>query len=212
MIGKLWKIGLQKCAIGCMIVVMMVLTGCGGKSEVKVTNEESALAFLQSLDGYEAQVNVVFYSNKGENSYKVHQKVKVTGEYRFEIMEPEHFAGVLTICDGNRVVQSDPTIEGLVEAKPTPVRDALMLYSFLDAYLQNGGEAGEGEDDTLILSARYPGEHRKIVSAQLRLAKGSGLPLSLVVSDETGKPSLHMTFLNFQVTPEFAESDFQIPG
>jgi len=210
--GKLWKMGLQKFGIGCMIGIVMLLAGCVGRSAAKVTDEESALAFLQALDGYEARVNVVFFSNKGENSYTVHQRAKVTGEYRIEILEPESFAGVLTICDGSRVMQSDPTIEGLVEAKPTPVRDALLLYPFLEAYLQNNGEICEGEDDTLILSARYPGEHRKIVSAQLRLAKGSGLPLSLVVSDEAGNPSLHMTFLNFQQNPEFEESNFQIPG
>ncbi len=210
--GKLWKMGLQICVIGCMIGVMMLLTGCGVQKTANVNDEESALAFLQSLDGYEARVNVVFFSNKGENRYTVHQRVKVTGEYRLEILEPENFAGVLTICDGSRVVQSDPTIEGLVEAKHTPVRDALLLYPFLEAYLQNGGETCEGEEDTLILSAQYLGEHRKIVSAQLRLAKGSGFPLSLVVSDEAGNPSLHMTFLNFQLNPEFEESDFQIPG
>ncbi len=212
MIGKLWKIGLQKCVIGCMIGVMMLLSGCGGQKTANVNDEESALAFLQSLDGYEARVNVVFFSNKGENHYTVHQRVKVTGEYRLEILEPENFAGVLTICDGNRVVQSDPAIGGLVEAKPTPVRDALLLYPFLEAYLQNGGETCDGEEDTLILSAQYPGDHRKIVSAQLRLAKGSGLPLSLVVSDEAGNPSLHMTFLNFQLNPEFDETTFQIAG
>ena len=209
--GKIWKMGLQNCVIGCMIWVMMLLTGCGGQS-ADVVDEESALAMLQALDGYEARVNVVFFSNKGENSYVVHQRAKATGEFRLGILEPTNFAGVLTISDGSRVVQSDPTIEGLVEAKPTPVRDALLLYPFLEAYLQNGGVTREGEDDTLILSASYPGEHRKIVSAELRLAKGSGLPLSLVVSDEAGNPSLHMTYLNFQINPEFDGSDFQITG
>ena len=207
--GKLWKKNLQKFVIGCMIGIVMLMTGCSGEKKLKVQDEESALAFLQSLEGYEAKVNIVFFSNKGENQYTVHQRVRATGQYRMEILEPETVAGVTTICDGSRIQQSDPTIGGMVDAKPTPVRDALMLYSFLEAYVQNAGETSEGEDDTLILSAKYSGQHRKIVSAQLRLAKGSGLPLSLVVSDEAGVPSLHITFLNFQVNPEWNETDFQ---
>lgn len=210
--GKKWKIGLQNCVIGCMIGVMMLLTGCGGRATDPVVDEASALKLLQSLDGYEAQVQITFYSNKGENTYVVHQRAKATGEFRMEILEPTNFAGVLTICDGSRVVQSDPTIGGQVEAKQTPVRDALFLYAFLDAYTQNGGQTAPGDDDTLILRADYPGEHRKIVSAELTLAKGSGLPLSLVIFDEAGNPSLHMTYLNFQIQPEFEESDFQIAG
>lgn len=209
--GKLWKIHLQKLFIGCMIGMMIVLTGCGGGVKQKVTDEESALALLQAIEGYEAQVNVVFFSNKGENAYRVHQRVKSSGEFRLEILEPENLSGILTISDGNRIVQEDPTIEGWVEAKPTPVRDALLLYSFVEAYLQNGGETVDGDEDTLILTAKYPGEHRKIVSAQLRLAKGTGLPLSLVISDENGEPSLHMTYLQFQMNPAFEEGTFQMP-
>lgn len=209
--GKLWKMHLQKLFIGCMIGMIIVLTGCGGGVKQKVIDEESALALLQAIEGYEAQVNVVFFSNKGENAYRVHQRVKSSGEFRLEILEPENLSGILTISDGNRIVQEDPTIEGWVEAKPTPVRDALLLYSFVEAYLQNGGETVDGDEDTLILTAKYPGEHRKIVSAQLRLAKGTGLPLSLVISDENGEPSLHMTYLQFQMNPAFEEGTFQMP-
>ena len=194
-----------------MIGMMIVLTGCGGGVKQKVNDEESALALLQAIEGYEAQVNVVFFSNKGENAYRVHQRVKSSGEFRLEILEPENLSGILTISDGNRIVQEDPTIESWVEAKPTPVRDALLLYSFVEAYLQNGGETVDGDEDTLILTAKYPGEHRKIVSAQLRLAKGTGLPLSLVISDENGEPSLHMTYLQFQMNPAFEEGTFQMP-
>lgn len=212
MIGKLWKIHLQKIAVGCMIGIMILLSACGGERRPKVTDEESALAMLQSMEGYDAQVNVVFFSNRGENAYQVHQRVKSSGEYRLEIMEPQNLAGILTISDGKRTVQSDPTIEGWVEARPTPVRDALLLYSFIEAYQQNGGETLNGDEDTLLLCAQYPGEHRKIVSAQLRLAKGTGLPLSLVINDQNGDPSLHITYLQFQMNPEFEEEMFQIPS
>ena len=212
MIGKLWKIHLQKLFIGCMIGMMIVLTCCGGNAKQKVTGEESALALLQTMESYEAQVNVVFFSNKGENAYRVHQQVKSSGEFRLEILEPLNLSGILTVSDGKRIVQSDPTIEGWVAARPTPVRDALLLFSFLEAYLQSDGETLEGDEDTLILTARYPGEHRKIVSAQLRLAKGTGLPLSLVISDENGDPSLHITYLQFQMNPAFEEGTFQMPS
>lgn len=207
--GKKWKMGLQKCAIGCMIGILVLLTGCGSESRRQVTDEETAISMLQDLQSYEAKMQITFYSNKGENTYLVNQRAKASGQYRMEILEPENFAGVLTISDGQRVVQTDPTIGGEVEAKQTPVRDALLLYAFAEAYSQ-GGECTEGEGDTLILRAQYPGEHRKIVSAQLTLAKGSGVPLSLEILDGEGKPSIHMTYESFQMNPELSDENFKI--
>ena len=207
--GKLWKRHLQKIAAGCMIGVMILLMACGSGGDTQVVDEESALAFLKSLEGYDTHAAIVFESNRGENCYRVHQQVKASGEFRFEVREPENLAGILTISDGNRVMQSDPTIEGWVEARPTPVRDALLLYTFVEAYLQNGGET-RMEENALVLSTQYPGEHRKIVSAQLRLAKETGLPLSLEVYDDGGNPSIHMTYLQFQCNPEFEAGMFQI--
>ena len=110
--GKLWKNSLQKIWIGCMIGIMILMSGCSSKAEGKVTDEESALNFLQSLEGYEAQVNVVFFSNRGEKEYVVHQRVRADGQYRLEILEPEAFRGVITVCDGTQIQQSDPTIGG----------------------------------------------------------------------------------------------------
>lgn len=208
--GKIWKIGLQKCAIGCMIGLLILISGCNPSQTVKVTDQESALAMLENLDSYEAQVQITFFSNKGENTYLIHQRAKASGEYHMEILEPESFAGVKTICDGSRVVQTDPTIGGEVEARPTPVREALVLYSFIEACRQNEVEVISGEKDTLILKTTYSGEHRKIVSGQLTLAKGMGTPLSLEICDGEDKPSLHMTYLTFQMNPELADENFKI--
>lgn len=209
MIGKKWKNCLQNCFIGCMIGVLLMLTGCNG-SQTNVSDEESALTMLENLQSYEAQIDVIFYSNKGENTYRVNQRAKISGQYRMEILEPESFAGVLTISDGQRIIQTDPTIGGEVEAKQTPVRDALLLYTFLDAYHSEGGSFAEGENNTVILQASYPNEHKKIASAQLTLAKGTGTPLSLEILDAEGKPSIHMSYQTFQMNPELADEDFQI--
>lgn len=208
--GKKWKNHLQICFIGCMIGILLMLTGCKTGTTAKVVDEESALAMLEALQSYEAQVDIVFHSNKGENTYCVNQRAKISGQYRMEILEPESFAGVLTISDGERVVQTDPTIGGEVEAKQTPVRDALLLYTFVEAYQSNEGSFSEGEGDTLVLQASYSGEHKKIASAQLTLAKGTGTPLSLEILDTEGKPSIHMSYQTFQMNPTLADEDFAI--
>ncbi len=208
--GKKWKNHLQICLIGCIIGILLMLTGCKTGTTAKVVDEESALAMLEALQSYEAQVDIVFHSNKGENTYRVNQRAKISGQYRMEILEPESFAGVLTISDGERVVQTDPTIGGEIEAKQTPVRDALLLYTFVEAYQSNEGSFSEGEGDTLVLQASYSGEHKKIASAQLTLAKGTGTPLSLEILDTEGKPSIHMSYQTFQMNPTLADEDFAI--
>ncbi len=210
MIGKKWNLGLQKTVIGCMIILLLALSACQGKTQASVTDEETALQMLQSLQSYEAQVSITFYAQQGESTYTVNQKARQEGAYRMEIVEPAVYAGITTICDGEQIVQTDPTIGGQVSARKNPVRDVLFLYSFLEAYQKNPKGCSEEDADTLVLSAEYTGEHQKIVSGRLTLAKGSGMPLSLVISDQAGNPSLHMTFQSFEANPQLADENFQI--
>lgn len=213
MTGKKWKKCLQIWCSGCMIIMVMLMTACGlvGDAQPQIADEESALAFLDSLESYEAQVAITFYSNKGENTYMVNQKARVGGQFRLEITEPAGVQGVLTICDGQRTVQTDPSIGAEVEAKPTPVRDALLLYRFLDAYHENSGTCEEGADgNSLVLTASYGVGHKKIVTGKLTLKKGEGTPLTLEITDENGSPAIRMTYQSFQINPELTDDSFNI--
>ena len=193
-----------------MIMMLILLGGCHKNTSPEAVDQESAVQMLNAMESYEAGIQITFYSNKGENVYVVAQKAAADGKYRMEIQEPAQFAGVLTVCDGTQILQSDPTIGGAVQAKQTPVRDALLLFSFVEAMKQSDVSFEETPDGLLVLETEYPGDHQKIAGARLTLKKGTGTPLSLEVFDREGNPSLHMEYLTFQMNPEFGEKDFVI--
>ena len=72
-----------------MIILLLALSACQGKTQASVTDEETALQMLQSLQSYEAQVSITFYAQQGESTYTVNQKARQEGAYRMEIVEPQ---------------------------------------------------------------------------------------------------------------------------
>lgn len=124
-----------------MIGMFGLVTGCSGSGGGKPLALEEVHQKLQQMQSYETEAKITFFSNKGSNTYVVLQQAKASGPYRMEILEPENNKGILTISDGTKVVQVDPSIGGKIEAQDTPVRDALLLYPFLQNYLQSEASA-----------------------------------------------------------------------
>ena len=60
-----------------------------------------------------------------------------------EIVAPESVKGVLTLFDGEKTIQEDPSIGMRVTAAETPVRDALFVYSFWQQYAQTASSSSD---------------------------------------------------------------------
>ena len=210
MTGQKWKNVLLFLWIGC-IVMLMNATGCG-LSEPAEMDGAGIAKYLNELESYETQASVTFYSNKNENTYLVQQQVCRDGRYRMEIREPAEFAGVTTISDGQTVVQSDPSIQGTVKAKNTPVRDALLLYTFLACYTPSEETFVRQEDGSALLTAPYNTEMDKLASGRLRFNIATQKPEMLEILDKDGNPSLRIVYQSFEGNKTFDEGLFQTTG
>ncbi len=226
MIGKKWKKLLKIWLIGCMIGMFSFLTGCSGGGGGKPLALEEVHQKLQQMQSYQTEAKITFFSNKGSNTYVVLQQAKASGPYRMEILEPENNKGILTISDGTKVVQIDPSIGGKIEAQDTPVRDALLLYPFLQNYLQSEASASsvgvtmasagveeessgtEVESSLTLLETDMPGDHPKLAHQKLWVDAYTATPVKIEITDKSGNPSIIILYQNFQMNPQLEDSLF----
>jgi outer membrane lipoprotein-sorting protein len=192
----------------------MSLSACAA-AEATVPDEASLMAYLETAVTYEAQVRITFYSNKNETEFLVRQRVdgsasEETLRYHMEILEPASFVGVTTICDGDAVIQTDPAISGSIRAKQTPVRDILLLPTFVRRYRTAGGSFMLTDDGVAVLKTELATEVTQLASAELTVRIDTMQPQTLTVLDAEGNCSLRIEYQSFDVDPTFEDGLFVI--
>ncbi|MFR3483191.1 MAG: LolA family protein [Clostridia bacterium] len=198
-----------------------VRNGCSGSGGVSLALEEVHQKL--QMQSHETEAKITFL-NKGSNTYVVLQQAKASGPYRMEILEPENNKGILTISDGTKVVQVDPSIGGKIEAQDTPVRDALLLYPFLQNYLQSEASASsvgvtmasagvteessgtEVESSLTLLETELPGDHPKLAHQKLWVDAYTAAPVKMEITDKSGNPSI--VILSEFTNPQLEDSLF----
>lgn len=208
MTGKKWKKLLIIWLVGC-IVGTVSLTGCGQAGQ-EVMDEEGIQNFLDSLESYETQAAITFHSNKNEDTYLVLQQVCKDGRYRMEILEPAEFSGVTTLSDGQTVVQTDPSIQGMIKAKNTPVREALFLHTFINRYREAKQEFNLNADGKAVMKAGFSGEMDKISSGVLTFNTAAKQPETLEILDRNGNVSIRIEYKSFEANKALDSGLFNI--
>lgn len=215
-----------------LLMLVLILSGCGAKGGQKQLSVSQIHEFWAQLESYQATIQVTFLSNRGANTYTVQQQALSSGPYRMEIQAPEENKGVLTIFDGKKVVQRDPSIGMEVTAEETPVRNALFVFNFWEQYLRGqsayiqGGPLTvtaapeysdtenppeeEASQEEYMLETRLSGTHEKLAVERLWLSTQTGYPLRMVVYDAKGQASIQMEFLDFQPDIQLDPSLFTI--
>lgn len=202
-----------------LLLPVLLLSGCGKQSSGQLSVSEIH-EFWAQMESYQATIQVTFMSNRGANTYTVQQQALSSGPYRMEVQAPEENRGVLTIYDGQKVIQRDTSIGMEVTAEETPVRSALFLYNFWEqylrgdsAYIQGGALAAtaaaeysdaenppeeKASEEEYMLEVRLSGTHEKLAVQRLWLSTQSGYPLRMAVYDTNGQVSIQMEYLDFQ--------------
>lgn len=197
-----------------MVALITSFGGCGNKSNEPPM--EKIQKTLTGMDNYQALCTVTFKTQRGENTYKMLQYAKMTGEYRIEVLEPERLKDTVTVCDGKSIVQIDNRVGGKVYmAKPSEVRNLVLLNSFIKNYLQAEDTlapvSGEVEKTTL-LEAMIPGNHRWLSKQNLLVDNDSLKPLKMSVLDQEGNEMIIVQYDDFKYNVELDEKMFVIPN
>jgi outer membrane lipoprotein-sorting protein len=150
---------------------------------------------------------VEYRANKGSNAYETVQHARITGEYRVEVVGPEHVAGSITVNDGSTIMQFNKRVEGRVSVavEETLERSEIFLTSFIKNYFLNGENAVSvmvadmEEGVRTVLEATIPGNHPYIASARLWVDNETLLPVKLIVFDPEGTERIIVTYHAFEM-------------
>lgn len=197
-----------------LLLTAALLAGCGPKDEA--TLMEKIQKKLTSMETYKSKARITQTSNKGEREYEIVHWVKISGEYRMEILSPEKTKGTVTIYNGQSTVQYNPNIEGSlkIDLPVSQIRNELLLGSFMKNYMQSEGVTVEtssmDETASTILEAVIPGDHPYMATEKLWVDNNTFLPSKLVIYDNKGAETIVVLFMEFEYNVKLEENIFKV--
>lgn len=192
-----------------VLMWLCLLAGCSGTAQAGEMSPADIQEFWAQMTSYQATLQITFVSNRSSNTYTVRQQVLMSGPYRMEVLAPEECRGVLTICDGEKTMQKDPSIGMTVEASETPVRSVLFLQEFWQQYLRSP-EKVEPEDGEYVWETELSGGHEKLAVQRLWVNAQNGYPKQMEIYDTEGMLSIRVDYIEFQPNVEMDTSLFTI--
>lgn len=197
-----------------VIILSLSLSGCRLASKDKSSRnvEEN----LINMEGYAALVQVSHISDGKSNTYQAKQVYQMEGNYRFEVVKPEHIVGLTTIFNGEKVIQYNPNVDHpkAVELPINNFRNQVFLGSFVENYLQSKNVAIEvqttQESLRTVLEAIIPGGSTHMSSQKLWIDQESEKPVQMVIYNAEGQETVVVEFIEFTYNPEINESIFTI--
>ena len=193
----------------CLCSLLLAFAGCSGTAQAGEMSPADIQEFWAQMTSYQATLQITFVSNRSSNTYTVRQQVLMSGPYRMEVLAPEECRGVLTICDGEKTMQKDPSIGMTVEASETPVRSVLFLQEFWQQYLRSP-EKVEPEDGEYVWETELSGGHEKLAVQRLWVNAQNGYPKRMEIYDTEGMLSIRVDYIEFQPNVEMDTSLFTI--
>jgi len=184
-------------------MIISLFAGCKMRSTKELSPMEKIQKRYMGLDSYESLVKVTYISKQGKNEYKMKHYYKRSGEYRIEIVEPQNLAGIVTIFDGQKVMQANPKIEGkaIVEIEKSPYREEILLGNFLKNYFQSQevsievGKMGEGE--VTVLETQIPGDNPLLSYGRLWVDNESHDPIYMILYDNKQEKRIVVQYEEF---------------
>ena len=158
---------MSKRSMGLLLIFLSLsLYGCSGNQNTAANKIQDQLI---NMEGYACLTQVSHMNNDKTNTYETKQVYQMDGQYRVEVIEPEHIVGLTTICNGEKIVQDHPKLEqsALNELGENNFRNQMFLGTFVKNYLQSEDVSIEvqnmGDALTTVLEAKIPSVDRKSV-------------------------------------------------
>lgn len=197
---------------GCILILLgaVWISGCSKISDKSDIIGKSPEYDLFSMKSYAAVATISYCSNRGENIYTVKQYCKDTGEYKYEVVQPESYQGIETVFDGEMIHQKYTRVGGEIKnIRPTPYLSALSLFSFLENYMQSEQLNNRTKDIKAKLAANIIGSNPYLYREELTLDENQK-PKELVIYDVKDKKRIIVQFSDFEYNSKLDDSIFTI--
>jgi len=189
-----------------LLFVMILLVGCSKSEqneevEVKPSKQEKIITMLESIENYEAEVIVTYFSNKNINKYQMLQQVKKGVGYRIVVTTPESVAGNITISDASGVVQINTRLNLRFEqaAGQNEERSSIILTNFAEEFLSSSEQQIENMGNITILTIDRVHTNPYMANFALWLDSETLTPLRLNTYDIEGELRIEVIYQNIAI-------------
>ena len=200
-----------------VLTTVVFLAGCGGINLERLsplprqTTLEKIMGELENLENYQAVTEVSYRSNKNINTYTVKQFARSTGQYRTEVIGPEHVAGTILIADGAQLHQINTRLglSQITAYEPLKDRSILLLTNFI----QNKNEntiISEEETITTLHNILENSNNPYLHSQRLVIDNETLRPITLTTYDINDKPRVILAYTEIFFNIPLEESLFLI--
>lgn len=201
----------------CLLMAFCVIgVGVACKKAEPLSQLEQVQKQLLEMDGYTTMATLTRFSNKVETVYETKQDVKITGEYRLELLSPENVKGNYTLFDGERICQYNGSLQSNIihDVPESQSRNELFLHSFMANYLSSEGVAVStatiDESRCVVLEAVVPDNENTICFEKLWVDSETLLPVRLSLYDINNEERYRIDYNEFTYNPDFDETIFVI--
>ena len=186
-------------AVICMIlfIIFYYIFYISGNNIIRNQNEFVEDVF-KKLENYEAEIKVNIISNKNENIYDMYQIVK-DNYSKLVINYPENIKGLEIEFESDclKIKNEKTNMEKIYENYKNGINNSLFLNTFIKEYKENVSEVLDTEEEIIVKVNLNNNTYIK--SKELYLNKNTGLPIKLLIKDNTKKINTSIIYNDIKI-------------
>lgn len=186
-------------AIICIILfsIFYYIFYISGNNIIRNQNEFVEDVF-KKLESYEAEIKVNIISNKNENLYDIYQ-IENKEYSKLVINYPENVKGLEIELKNDclKIRNEKNNMEKIYENYKNGVNNSLFLNTFIKEYKESNSDILETEEE-LIIRINLD-NNNYIKSKELYLNKDTGLPIKLLIKDNTKKTNTSIIYNDIKI-------------
>lgn len=200
-----------------LLLICFSLSLCGCMFRSKQDLDASKIQDkLMNMESYACLASVSHMGNDATSIYETKQVYQMDGQYRVEVIKPEHTAGLTTVFNGEKIMQYNAKLDKshISELIPNDFRNQMFLGTFVKNYLQSEDVCIEVQKMepglTTVLEAVIPGGNKHMCLQRVWIDQETYEPVRMAVLNEEDKETVVIEFLEFTYNPKINESIFSV--
>ena len=155
---------------------------------------------LNNVKTYKANLEVIFYSNKNQTSYKIKQEVLENKSVQ-EILSPENICGIKIELEGNKLKISNTKLklEKIYEDYDAILNNSLFLNVFISDYKKNSSRSYVSEDEIILETKIENSINTYAKYKELHIDKKSKRISGLIIKDNNKKTRINIKYSDIEI-------------
>lgn len=181
------------------VCIFISLVGCQNKEYTKEEVYKKFQEQVSKIQSYTCIAEIEVVGNKGNSTYTLMHSYKKPGNYKLEVISPEHLKGKTMEYKDNKLIIKNPEINDLIEL-PNKDKNEQYLFvgDFIKNYFENEDIIMNFSDNNLVLETSIPGDDKYFNKQILYLNIENKSPYKMEIIDQEGNVRFTVKYKNFE--------------